>query len=342
MDKVAVAILNYNGKAHLEQFLPSVIQHSAGASIWVIDNKSTDDSIHFVKEHFPRVNIIALNNNGGYSKGYNQGLAKIKAEYFVLLNSDVEVTENWLSIIDMMDRDFTIAAAQPKILDFNNKERFEYAGAAGGFIDTLGYPFCRGRLFLSLEKDLGQYNDQRRIFWASGACLFIRAEYYFKHGMLDEDFFAHMEEIDLCWRLNNAGLKVMYDGSSTVYHVGGGTLHKSNPRKTYLNFRNGLALLFKNYLSWELWIKLPIRLGLDIIASIKFMLFDSFADGLAVLKAHWHFVQDIPTNLSKRKKIDQRVVGGILPPIYRKSVVLEYFGKGKKKFSDLTAINNTK
>lgn len=342
MDKVAVVILNYNGRSYLEKFLPSVVQHSKRAKVWIVDNCSTDDSIAFISENFPTVNQIALDTNGGYSKGYNLGLEQINAEYFVLLNSDVEVTKDWITpIITMMDEDGTIAAAQPKVLDFNNKDRFEYAGAGGGFIDTLGYPFCRGRLFLTLEKEEGQYNDVERIFWASGACLFIRASEFKTYGPLDEDFFAHMEEIDLCWRLNNAGLKIMYNGQSTVYHVGGGTLHKSNPRKTYLNFRNGLALLYKNYMRWELWFKLPIRIALDLVACLKFMLFDSFEDGVSVLKAHYHFLLDLPVNFNKRKKINQRFVGGAFPPIYRGSIVFDYFVKGIRKFNDLK-INNTK
>ncbi len=336
MDKVAIAILNYNGRKFLEKFLPSVVSYSPKNSVWVIDNCSTDESLHYLSDNFKEVNVISLSENGGYSKGYNQGLAQIKAEYYVLLNSDVEVTEGWLSpIIDMMDADPDIAAAQPKILDYNNKHNFEYAGAGGGFIDSLGYPFCRGRMFLSLEEDKGQYDDVSRIFWASGACMFIRSTAYNEHGQLDEDFFAHMEEIDLCWKLNNAGLKVMYNGASKVYHVGGGTLHKSNPRKTYLNFRNGLALIFKNYKSWEIWIKIPMRFGLDIIASIKFMLFDSMADGFAVIKAHFHFLLDIPQNLRKRKRIKSRVVGGAAPPIYRGSIVYQYFLRGKRKFNEV-------
>ena len=342
MDKVAIAILNYNGKEYLETFLPSVISNSPEATIWVIDNNSTDDSVDFLTKNFSSVKQIVLKENGGYSRGYNLGLDQIEAEYYVLLNSDVEVTSNWLNpLIELMDSDKTIAASQPKILDFNNKQLFEYAGAGGGFIDTFGYPFCRGRLFLTLEKDEGQFNDVQRIFWATGACLVIRASEFKKHGPLDEDFFAHMEEIDLCWRLNNAGLKVMYNGKSTVYHVGGGTLKKSNPKKTYLNFRNGLALLYKNYLRWELWLKLPIRIALDMVACVKFMLFDSFDDGVAVLKAHFHFILDLPSNFKKRKKINQRAVGGAFPPIYKGSIVFDYFIKGKRKFSQL-GINNTK
>jgi GT2 family glycosyltransferase len=336
MDKVAVAILNYNGRKYLEKFLPSVVKYSPANSVWVIDNCSTDDSANYLKEAFEDVRVITLDDNGGYSKGYNQGLAQIKAEYYVLLNSDIEVTEGWIApIIAMMDADPEIAAAQPKILDYNNKQYFEYAGAGGGFIDSLGYPFCRGRLFLTLEEDKGQFDDITQIFWASGACMFVRSDAFKQYGQLDEDFFAHMEEIDLCWKLNNGGLKVMYNGNSKVYHVGGGTLHKSNPRKTYLNFRNGLALIYKNYKSWELWIKLPLRFSLDIVASLKFMVFDSMADGMAVIKAHFHFLLDLPHNFKKRRRINKRVVGGTSPPIYRGSIVYQYFLKGKRKFEEL-------
>ena len=336
MDRIAVAILNYNGKAYLEKFLPSVITHSGNAAIWVIDNHSTDDSLAFLQEHHPGVHVIALTENGGYSRGYNLGLEQIDAEYFVLLNSDVEVTPNWLEpITALLASDAAIVAAQPKILDYNHRDTFEYAGAAGGYIDSLGYPFCRGRLFLSLEKDNGQYNDDKRIFWATGACLVVRKDIYFTLGGLDEDFFAHMEEIDLCWRINNAGYKIMYCGGSTVHHVGGGTLHKSNPRKTYLNFRNGLSLLYKNYLRWELFTKFPIRICLDIIAALKFMAFDSVADGLAVFKAHWHFLLDLPSNFKKRQKIDQRAVGGALPPIYKGSIVYDYFVRGVRTYRQL-------
>ncbi len=342
MDKVAVVILNYNGQKYLEKFLSKVEEYSPNNCVWIIDNKSTDNSLNYLKSEHQKVRVIELPENSGFSKGYNDGLSQIKAEYFVLLNSDVEVTPNWLSpLLELMDTDETIAAAQPKVLDYNNKEQFEYAGAGGGLIDTFGYPFCRGRLFLTLEKDEGQYDDISRIFWATGACFLIRSKDYFQFGMLDEDFFAHMEEIDLCWRLNNAGRKVMYNGKSTVYHVGGGTLHKSNPRKTYLNFRNGLSLLYKNYMRWELWLKLPIRILLDIVASVKFMLFDSLADGVAVLRAHLHFMLDLPSNFKKRRTIDQRVVGGAFPPIYRGSIVYDYFIRRRRRYQKLK-ISNTK
>lgn len=337
MNRVAVVILNYNGRKFLEQFLPGVVSHSQGCRIIVADNCSTDDSIAYIEAHCPEVEVIQNSSNDGYSAGYNEALSKITdVEYFVLLNSDVEVTRGWISpIIELMDEHEDIAAAQPKILDQKKKTHFEYAGAAGGYIDTLGYPFCRGRLFLHLEEDKGQYNDTQQVFWATGACLFVRAKCFHEVGGFDEDFFAHMEEIDLCWRLNNAGYKIYYNGNSAVYHVGGGTLDRSNPRKTYLNFRNGLSLLYKNYTTSELWIKLPIRLALDVIASIKFMLFDSVKDGLAVIKAHRDFIGEFKNNFKKRQITKRQKKIKKLNVIYGKSIVLEYFIKGRKRFDQL-------
>lgn len=337
MSRVAVVILNYNGKQFLADFLPGVIAHSADYRVIVADNCSTDDSISFLKTEFPQVEIIQNSSNNGYSAGYNEALSNISdVDYYVLLNSDVEVTPNWIApIINMMEADKTIAAAQPKILDQKKKTHFEYAGAAGGYLDTLGYPFCRGRIFLELEQDQGQYNDIQQVFWATGACLFVRASCFHELGGFDEDFFAHMEEIDLCWRLNNAGYKIYYNGNSTVYHVGGGTLDKSNPKKTYLNFRNGLSLLYKNYTNTELWIKLPIRLVLDIVASVKFMLFDSFKDGIAVLKAHIDFYGEFKNNYRKRQITKRLKKIETLSIIYGKSIVLEYFIKGRRRFDRL-------
>ena len=267
MNKVAIAILNYNGKNLLEQFLPSVIKYSNGYPIYIIDNASTDDSIEFIKRQYPAIETILLSENYGYSGGYNQGLLKINATYFILLNSDIEVTENWIGpIISLLEDNDQIAACQPKILSFLEKDKFEYAGAAGGFIDTLGYPFCRGRIFDKVETDLGQYDDTREIFWATGACLFMRSSAFQESGGFDEDFFAHMEEIDLCWRLQHLGYKIFYNHQSTVYHLGGGTLKKSNPFKTYLNFRNSLYTLYKNASFISLFWKLPLRWILDLLA----------------------------------------------------------------------------
>ncbi|MEL7002581.1 MAG: glycosyltransferase family 2 protein [Bacteroidota bacterium] len=336
MEQTAVVILNYNGKNYLEKFLPSVIEHSEGCSIIVADNCSTDDSVDFLKDKFPSIPLIQLSENLGFSEGYNAALQQVESKYYILLNSDVEVTAGWVNpIIEMMESDPSIAAAQPKILDYNNPEYFEYAGAGGGYIDRLGYPFCRGRMFLTLEKDQGQYDDVANIFWATGACLFIRSEVYHRLGGLDKDFFAHMEEIDLCWRIHNAGYEVIYNGQSKVYHVGGGTLHKSNPRKTYLNFRNGLTLLYKNYSLEALLLKLPLRILLDIVAAVKFMLSDSFADGIAVFKAILHFVLNIGNNTKKRRRVRMQAKRRSIDSIIKLFIVVEYYLKGRKSFTDL-------
>lgn len=337
MDKVSIVILNYNGRSYLQQFLPGVIQNSPGCEVIVADNCSTDDSVEYLRTHFPSVRLILIPVNLGYSQGYNEALAQVEAQYYVLLNSDVEVSPGWVSpILQMMETDESIAAAQPKILDFNQKEYFEYAGAGGGMMDILGYPFCRGRLFQTLETDQGQYNDVTQIFWATGACLFIRSDIYRKLGGLDPDFFAHMEEIDLCWRINGAGLKVMYNGASQVYHVGGGTLKRTNPRKTYLNFRNGLTLLFKNYSTSNLLWKFPVRILLDVVAALKFMLFDSLQDGLAVCRAHLHFWSALRVNYKKRHQAKSHRKIKKIPTIYPYSIVFQYFLKGVRKYEELS------
>lgn len=285
--KTAITILNWNGKNWLEKFLPNVIENSANAEIFVIDNASTDDSVSFLKERFPRVHIVINDKNYGFAGGYNQGLKSIDSEIFCLLNSDVEVTENWIDpIISLFEKDPTIAAVQPKILDYNRKEYFEFAGAAGGFIDNLGFPYCRGRIFENIEKDLGQYNDEREIFWASGCCFFVRSQDFWSQNGFDARFFAHQEEIDLCWRFKNAGRKIFYTGKSTVYHVGGGTLNKQSPQKTFLNMRNNLSMLLKNMpVATLLWV-IPVRLILDGVAGIYFGLQFGFPHFWAVLRAH--------------------------------------------------------
>jgi len=270
--KVAVVILNWNGRKFLEKFLPSVTKNSIGAEVIIADNASTDDSVDFMKENYPELRLIINSSNSGYAGGYNEALAQINAEYYVLLNSDIEVGENWvMPIIEEMDKNPEIGAAQPKLIAYYQKDEFEYAGAAGGFIDKYGYPFCRGRLFNSLEKDTEQYNDNTEIFWASGAAMFVRANAFHKVGGLDNDFFAHMEEIDLCWRLKLSGYKIMAIPKSIVYHVGGGTLPKNSSRKTYLNFRNNFALLFKNLPKNRLWKVFIARLVLDGVAAIRFL-----------------------------------------------------------------------
>ena len=301
MSELAVVILNYNGRQHLETFLPSVCEFSTPHQIIVADNCSTDDSVQFLKEKFPQVSILNLEKNTGYSGGYNRALQKVKAKHAVLLNSDVEVTKGWIEpILRVLNSEEKIVACQPKILSLTNKGRFEYAGAAGGFIDSLAYPFCRGRLFDHLEDDLGQYDDERQVFWATGACLAVKLDAFNEVGMFDEDFFAHMEEIDLCWRFNRAGYKVMYTGMSHVFHLGGGTLNKYNPRKTYLNFRNGLAIMLKNESRLALIWKLPLRIILDWIAAARFLLRQP-THSLAVVKAQLHFTLRLPSTLRKRE-----------------------------------------
>lgn len=304
MVKTAVVILNFNGEKFLREFLPVVLRYTGNAKIVVADNASTDLSVDVVKQKFPTVELIQLSNNYGFCGGYNRALKQVEAEYYVLLNSDVEVTAGWLEpLIALLDKNPDIAAVQPKILAYNDKSKFEYAGAAGGFIDSLGYPFCRGRVFDETEKDSGQYNDTREVFWATGACLVIRSKIYHELKGLDEDFFAHMEEIDLCWKIQRAGHKVFYCGTSAVYHVGAGTLSKSNPRKTYYNFRNGLSLVYKHWSTGNLVWKLPVRILLDYLAAFKFLLSGKGGDARAVVRAHYHFIKKFGKNRAKRNAL---------------------------------------
>lgn len=333
---VAIVILNYNGCGFLEQFLPDVIRHSKGCEIIVADNASTDDSVAFLREDFPEVRLILLDKNYGFAEGYNQALTQVRADYYVLLNSDVAVSENWCKpVIALLESNPKMAAAQPKILSFHQKEHFEHAGAGGGYMDYLGFPFCRGRLFDTLEKDLGQYDDVQEIFWATGACMIIRASCYHEAGGLDGDFFAHMEEIDLCWRLHRMGYSVGYQGASKVWHVGGGTLGKSNPRKTYLNFRNGLWMLYKNTPGHLLLSRVFLRMLLDGIAGIKFLLSDGAGHFFAVLKAHRDFYLHLPELNKKRKNLKTFDPNGAVNRLYSNSIVWEYFIKGKRVFADL-------
>lgn len=335
--KIIVAILNWNGKKHLEHFLPSVTKYSGDAEIAVIDNASTDDSVSFVKSNYPQIKLVHNLTNGGFAQGYNEGLSKLEADIFVLLNSDIEVTENWIKpVADLMMSDEKIAAAQPKILSYSNKTNFEHAGAAGGFIDKDGYPFCRGRIFNETEKDSGQYNTSGEVFWATGACLFIKAEKFKECGGFDNDFFAHMEEIDLCWRLKNRGYKIMYCAESTVYHLGGGTLNYESPRKTYLNFRNNLYLLHKNDYSGTRWVKMLRRKTLDGIAGIKFILSGKFIHGWMVFRAHLHYYRNFSKMNKKREELKKLVSDSSdKTGIYNGSVTYDFFISKKKKFSEL-------
>ena len=330
--KIAIVILNWNGKKLLEQFLPSVVNFSTNiAEIYVADNASTDNSVAYVKEFFPSIKIIENAVNGGYAKGYNDALLSVDADIFCLLNSDIEVTENWLPpIISEFEKDENTAIIQPKLLDYKNKTKFEYAGAAGGFVDLYGYPYCRGRVFNHLETDTNQFNDVTEIFWASGACLFIRSEVYKKLGGLDEDYFAHQEEIDLCWRTQNIGYKVKYVGTSKVYHVGGATLQETNPHKTYLNFRNSLLNVVKNVpKKWFLFVVFS-RLILDGIAGIKFIFELRPIHTWAILKAHLSFYTNFFKFLAKRRKLQKKQDYNL-----HTSIVWQYFVLGRKKFEDL-------
>lgn len=332
--KTAVVILNWNGKHWLEKFLANVIGHSPNAEVIVVDNNSTDGSVSYLHEYYPNIRIIQNDGNYGYAKGYNLALQHIDAEYFVLLNSDIQVTKDWISpIISLMDFDQKISACQPKILDYNNKNKFEYAGASGGFIDKFGYPFCRGRIFDDIEEDKEQYNDATEVFWATGACLFVRVSHFFEVGGLDENFFAHQEEIDLCWRLKNKGYKIMVEPKSEVYHVGGGTLNVGSPFKTHLNFRNNLYMLFKNLSLSSLFTIIPIRLVLDGIASITFLSNKQGINHLfAVMRAHFAFYFEIPKLITKRRKIKQK---SSLTGKMNYSILLKNKGRGIKVFSDL-------
>lgn len=329
-NSIAIVILNWNGKELLKTFLPSVIAYSQEATIYVADNASKDDSITVLKQQFPEVKIIQNSENFGFAKGYNEALKQVDEEFFCLLNSDVEVTENWLQpIFDIFKKNSKIAIVQPKILDYKRKDYFEYAGAAGGFIDKYGYPYCRGRIFNTLEKDLGQYDEQTSIFWASGACLFIRKEVFKMLEGFDESYFAHMEEIDLCWRCQNIGYQVIFTPNSTVYHVGGATLHKSNPKKTYLNFRNSLFSLVKNS-KGSIIITIVTRLLLDGIAGIKFLFQLKPIDSFAIIKAHFSLYKNLPILFKQRKSLPKQIKHYNI-----KSIVWNYYLMGRKTFNSL-------
>ena len=328
--KLAIVILNWNGQQLLENFLPSVVKYADGQEVYVIDNGSTDTSVLFLKQHYPTIKCIKLIHNIGYAGGYNEGLKHISADVFCLLNSDIEVTKNWLNpIINTFKTEINTAIIQPKILDYHHKNKFEYAGAGGGYIDQLGYPYCRGRLFETLEEDHGQYNDHKQVFWASGACLFVRANVFNDLGGFDSRFFAHMEEIDLCWRAKNKGLTVTYVGSSTVYHVGGASLDNSNPKKTYLNFRNSLYTLAKNT-SKPLVFVVLLRLIFDGIAGLRFLLQAKPKHMFAIIKAHGSFYKALPYLLRFRRENSFRKPYKLHP-----SIVWSYFVQNKKYFNKL-------
>lgn len=336
--KLSVVILNWNGKHWLEKFLPSVLQHSKGTDIEVVvaDNASSDGSVAFLTDKFPQVRQILLTNNFGFAEGYNIALQQVTAEYAILLNSDVEVTDGWWQpLVRALDEDKQLAAVQPKILSYSNKKMFEYAGASGGFLDSYGYPFCRGRIFSAVEMDSGQYDAPMDIFWTSGACLAIRTELYKRVGGLDGSFFAHMEEIDLCWRLNARGYRLRCIPQSVVYHVGGGTLSSESPRKTFLNFRNNLLMLYKNVPDSKLTNVMNLRVVLDYLSILQFLLVGKWENAKAVWKARCEFEKIKHSYLPKRIENQKLSVQHHIPTSYRGLVLIPFYLLGKKRFSDL-------
>ncbi len=329
MEKVAIVILNYNGKHLLAKFLPSIIPYSFPHRVVIIDNGSTDGSRDFISQNYPQIHCINLPKNEGFARGYNLGLQQIQAHYYILLNPDIEVTPHWtVPILQFMDQNPQVAACQPKILSYQERDRFEYAGAAGGFIDKLGYPFCRGRLFDTLEQDQGQYNDLQEVFWASGACLFIRSQVFWDLVGFDENLFAYYEEIDLCWRIQQRGLQVYYCGYSSVYHIGSAIIGTDNPYKTYLKFRNRALILYKHtpvhFLGW----KHGLRFLLDLMAVIKELIQGRFQHSWAIIKAQFDFFRLKTMYQPPRQPYRlHHVYQGLLP--------VAYFLQGKKYFTNL-------
>lgn len=334
MDKVAIVILNWNGKKMLQTYLPSVIAYSEGAHVYVADNASTDNSLDFLRKKFPKVSLIPLEKNWGFANGYNKALEQIAAKYYVLLNSDVEVTEKWLKpLVDYMDTHDEVAACQPKLLSAIQKDSFEYAGAAGGFLDRYGYPFCRGRIFNSIEKDNAQYNEPIDVLWATGACLLIRRDDYWMANGLDGRFFAHNEEIDLCWRLRLRGRKIVCLPNAKVYHLGGGTLPKGNPMKTYLNFRNNLTMLYKNLPENELKTVMRVRWFLDHLAAWQALILNrSIGDFKAVYRARKDF-RRWKKEFSADRTFLQTLTPPQIPERKRYSILWQYYIKGRRCYS---------
>ncbi|MDR3267499.1 MAG: glycosyltransferase family 2 protein [Tannerella sp.] len=339
MKKVAVVILNWNGKSLLERFLPSVIAHTPEewAEVVVADNGSTDQSVEMLREKFPSVRLVLLDRNYGFAEGYNRALAEIKdTAYTVLLNSDVEVTPHWLDEpLQALEEDVSLAGVQPKIRDWKKRDRFEYAGAGGGFIDRYGYPFCRGRILSCVENDRGQYDRPAAVFWVSGACFFIRTDVYKKEGGLDAGFFAHQEEIDLCWRLRSRGYRLICTPQSVVYHVGGGTLGVESPQKTFLNFRNNLLMVYKNVPEKELARVMRLRFWLDYMAAARFLLTGYVNNACAVVRARKAFRQLKKAYLPARRENLAKTVTNTVPEMLRSNVLLCFYLKRKKTFAEV-------
>lgn len=334
MNNLSIVILNWNGKQFLEDFLPSVIKYSTGAEIVVADNASTDSSISFLKTHYPEIRIIENSSNGGFAKGYNDALKQVETDLYLLLNSDIEVTENWLVPLLKKMENPLVAGCQPKVLSYQHKHQFEHAGACGGYLDRNYFPFCRGRIFDKFEEDHAQYDSETEIFWATGAALLIRSKVFHLVNGFDETFFAHMEEIDMCWRAKKIGYQFWVVPSSVVYHVGGGTLPYTSPRKTYLNFRNSLFMIVKNH-PGLLFPKLFYRLSLDGIAGWRFLLKGEFKQLMAVLNAHVAMYAQLSSLLKKRKAIKQTRTNPNSAGLYGGSILWARYFKGVTHFSNL-------
>ncbi|MDR1225659.1 MAG: glycosyltransferase family 2 protein [Prevotellaceae bacterium] len=329
--KTSVVILNWNGLKFLQQFLSSVVANATDSETEVVvaDNGSTDDSVNYIEQNFPQVRVIKFDQNYGFTGGYNRALDQVSSTYTVLLNSDVDTPKGWLQpLVQQMDSNKKIGACMPKILACNRPEYFEYAGGAGGFLDVLGYPFCRGRILDAVEVDKGQYDNTRNIFWATGACMMVRTEAYKQLGGLDDDFFAHMEEIDLCWRMQNEGYLIQCVGQSKVYHVGGGTLPNNNPRKLFFNYRNNLLMLYKNLPQKSRYVVLAIRLLMDWASAVVFLLQGKFSFTKSIFKAHWEF-----RKMRKGKRQPHNHPLKTLQGVYQWSILISYFLTGKRTFS---------
>lgn len=337
MDKTAIVILNWNGVKMLTRFLPNVLDYSRDeAVVYVADNASTDNSLEVLKRHFPEVRLVLLDKNYGFADGYNRALAQIEAEYYVLLNSDVEVSHHWLTpLTEFMDNNPAVAACQPKLLAETDRDAFEYAGACGGFLDRYGYPFCRGRIFDTVEKDNGQYDYEAEILWTTGACMMIRSADFRQAGGFDARFFAHSEEIDLCWRLRLMGRKIFCVPDSYVYHIGGGTLPKNNPMKTYLNFRNNLTMLYKNLTDAELRPVMRMRTLLDYVAALQALVSGRTGDFKAIINGRKAFKAWLPEYRAIRAEIQGKRTVADVTGIYKHSVLWQYYAKGHKKYSEL-------
>jgi GT2 family glycosyltransferase len=336
--ETAVVILNWNGKKHLETFLPSVCQHSKGegVKIFIADNGSTDDSVDFLKKYFPEAELIEFEENYGFAGGYNKALQQIEADFYVILNSDIEVSSGWLDApITILKQEERTAAVTPKILSYTDKSRFEYAGAAGGFIDKYGYPFCRGRIINTIENDKGQYDDECSVFWASGAALFVNANIFKEVGGFDSDFFAHMEEIDLCWRMKNRAYEIKYTPKSVVWHLGGGALPKEHPFKTYLNHRNNLMMLYKNLPANKVFLTILKRLFLDGLSAIVYLAALKVKFFVALLKAHYAFYRSLRHLKAKRKNVVKETIQNNHSEIYEGSIIFDFFIRKKKTFDEL-------